>query len=206
MPSTEAGARFGPELRAQLLEVAFQSIAYGLEHSRPLPVDAAAYPEALRAEAASFVTLHLGGELRGCIGALAARRPLVADVCEHAYAAAFQDPRFLPVSAAELPHVHIEVSVLSAPAPIETGSEADLLRQLRPGRDGLIVEDERHRGTFLPAVWKSLPEPAQFLRHLKLKAGLAADYWSPGLRFSRYTTESFGAPVAEIRAGHSRHA
>jgi len=175
------------------LDIARRSIAHGLEQRTPLPVDPAAYDERLRAPGASFVTLHLGDELRGCIGSLEARRPLVSDVACNAYAAAFQDPRFPPLSRDELPALRIHISVLSEATPLHFISENDLLRQLRPGVDGLILEEgESHRSTFLPSVWSSLPDPRQFLQQLKLKAGLPPDYWSDSLRVLRYTTESFG--------------
>lgn len=179
--------------RRILLDVARQSIRHGLEHDRPLPVNPADYDERLGTPGASFVTLHLGNELRGCIGSLEAHRPLITDVACNAYAAAFQDPRFPPLTAAELAGLKIHISVLNPPEPMECKSEEDLLQQLRPGIDGLILEERGiHRGTFLPSVWRSLPDPRQFLRQLKLKAGLAPDYWSDTLRVSRYTTESFG--------------
>lgn len=189
MPSPES--RFTNEERAALLEVARRSIEHGLETGRPLPVDVSAYPPALQAPGASFVTLNIDGRLRGCIGSLEAVRPLVEDVAHNAFAAAFRDPRFPPVTAAEAPHLDIHVSVLSPAEPMEFESEEDLLRQIRPGVDGLILEDHGRRGTFLPSVWESLPDPRDFLQQLKLKAGLPPDHWSDTLRVWRYTTESF---------------
>ncbi len=164
---------------------------HGLKHHEPLPMNLAEYPETLREKAASFVTLTIYNELRGCIGTLEAYQPLVTDVSERAFCAAFRDPRFPPLSAGELPHLHYHISILSEATSMQFESEADLLRQLRPGVDGLILEDGPHRGTFLPSVWDSLPQTKEFLRHLKLKAGLQPDYWSPTLRIERYTTESF---------------
>lgn len=178
----------------ELLDIARRSITFGLERGRALRIDIADFEESLRKEAATFVTLHEQGELRGCIGALQAYQPLVADVAEHAYAAAFSDPRFPPVAEAELPHLTISISVLGQPEAMHFESETDLLRQLRPGLDGLILEDGRHRGTFLPSVWESLPEPEHFWRHLKSKAGLPSNHWSDSLRVSRYTTFSFAEP------------
>jgi AmmeMemoRadiSam system protein A len=174
-----------------LLDIARRSIEFGLQNGRALPIQSADFDEVLRSRAASFVTLHERGELRGCIGALKAYQPLVADVAEHAYAAAFTDPRFPPVTEAELAQLEISISVLGEPEPMRFTSEADLLHQLRPGQDGLILEDGRHRGTFLPSVWESLPEPGDFWRHLKLKASLPVDHWSDTLKVSRYTTFSF---------------
>ncbi len=179
------------EERHTLLTVARHSIQHALEHGSPLPVTLSRYPESLRVKRATFVTLKQGEQLRGCIGTLVAIRPLVEDVAQNAYAAAFSDPRFPPLSPAELESLRIEISVLSPPEPMTFSSEADLLRQLRPGVDGLILEEDGYRGTFLPSVWESLPRPEQFLQHLKLKAGLPSDYWSGTLRVQRYTTESF---------------
>jgi hypothetical protein len=193
MCSTESvAAGLDPASREALLALARASIRHGLAHRRPLTVDPGAYPPALRAERAAFVTLHRGGRLRGCIGHLQACQPLAQDVADNAYAAAFRDPRFTPLTPDELEGLEMHVSVLSAPEPVDFGSEEDLIAQLRPGVDGLILEEGLHRGTFLPAVWDSLPRPAQFLGQLKLKAGLPLDYWSDRIRVSRYTTESFG--------------
>lgn len=177
--------------RRTLLQVARASIAHGLREGRPLPVNPADYEPALQARRASFVTLNERGQLRGCIGHLEAIQPLVADVAENAFSAAFRDPRFPPLSAGEFDELTIHISVLSPAEPIHFRSQADLLRQIRPGIDGLILEEGMHRGTFLPSVWEELPDPAQFLAHLKLKAGLPADYWSDTIRVYRYTTESF---------------
>ncbi len=177
--------------RRILLETARRSILHGLERGRPLSVDLTRYPDSLREKRATFVTLHIDSHLRGCIGTLEAVRPLIEDVAYNAWAAAFSDPRFPPLSAAEFDSIQIEISVLGLPEPMEFNSETDLLRQIRPGVDGLILEDDGFRGTFLPSVWESLPEPQEFLRHLKQKAGLPANYWSDTLKIYRYTTESF---------------
>ncbi len=182
---------YDAESRRLLKEVARASIEHGLRHGRPLQPDPADYPPPLRERRASFVTLKRGGELRGCIGSLEAGRPLVVDVAHNAYAAAFRDPRFPPLQPEELRDLEISLSVLSPPEPLAFESEGDLLARLRPGVDGLILTDGHHRGTFLPSVWEQLPDPADFLRQLKLKAGLPPDHWSPGLRVERYTTESW---------------
>lgn len=141
----------------------------------------------LTALGASFVTLTQAGELRGCIGTLQAWRPLQEDVQTNAVAAALRDPRFTPLGPHELARTRVEVSVLSAPQPLEFDSEADALAQLRPGVDGIVLEWGRHRSTFLPQVWEQLPEPTDFVAHLKHKAGLPAGFWAPDLRLQRYT-------------------
>ena len=190
MSSTER--RFSDAQRQTLLAVARDSIRHGLQTGQPLRLRPDDFDPGLAAPGAAFVTLERGGGLRGCIGSLEAHRPLVTDVAENAFAAAFRDPRFPPLSPAEFDDLDIHVSVLSPPEPLKFDSEADLLSRIRPGIDGLIIEDLGHRGTFLPSVWESLPEPALFWRHLKQKAGLPPDHWSPTLRVYRYTTESFG--------------
>ncbi len=136
---------------------------------------------------ASFVTLKREGRLRGCIGSLQAHRPLREDVTQNAQAAAFRDPRFSPLSASEYNHTAIEVSLLSPLSPVLVQDEADALGQLRPGMDGVVIQHGGNRGTFLPQVWESLPEPEQFLAELKRKAGLAADFWSTEIRLFRYS-------------------
>ena len=170
--------------------VARDTIAHGLTHGRPLPVRASDYEEALRAVRATFVTLQIGGQLRGCIGALEARMPLVEDVAQHAFAAAFQDPRFSPLSEKEFPQLDIHISILTPSEPIEFQGEADLLNQLHPRKDGLTIVKGGRRATFLPSVWESLPEPRQFLQHLKIKAGISDLDADEPLRAWRYTTES----------------
>jgi AmmeMemoRadiSam system protein A len=183
--------------QAQLLEVAEASIRHGLQQGRALEVDPLDYPPSLRQPRATFVTLNRHGELRGCIGSLEAHRPLISDVAHNAWSAAFRDPRFPPLATAEWPGLELHISILSPPEPLAVESRASLIASLRPGIDGLIVEEGGRRGTFLPSVWESLGEPHAFVSHLMLKAGLPADYWSQSLRISRYTTESFGRAVRE---------
>jgi len=150
-------------------------------------------PAELKEKRATFVTLKMGGRLRGCIGMLEACRPLAEDVASNAVAAAFEDPRFSPVTREEFQTLEISVSVLSPPEEIFFDSEEDLLDRIRPGVDGLILQEGRRRGTFLPSVWEELPEKVLFWSHLKLKAGLPVDYWSDSLRVFRYTADCFPA-------------
>jgi len=189
MPSIEAV--YDEAVRAQLLNIAWDSIDSGLATGRPqLPAldDLAASMRELRA---SFVTLHLNQQLRGCIGLLEARYPLATDVAQNAFSAAFRDPRFGPLTPGERDDLTLHIAVLSPAEPIAFTDETDLLAKLRPGIDGLILEDAGYRGTFLPAVWESLPEANDFWRQLKRKAGLPVDYWSGTITVRRYTTESF---------------
>jgi len=140
---------------------------------------------------ASFVTLTQNGQLRGCIGSIEARRSLLSDIKANAVAAAIHDPRFAPLTAAELMHTEIEVSVLSPMQPMRFDSEAQALAQLRPGIDGLLFEYQQYRSTFLPQVWEQLPSAPQFMAHLKRKAGLGADFWAEGVRLQRYTVHKW---------------
>lgn len=172
-----------------LLKVADEAIKFGLDNHQTLPLQLDEYPEKLRAYGASFVTLEIKQQLRGCIGTLEAYQPLIQDVAHNAFAAAFSDPRFNPLAHDEYPNITKHISILSKATPIIFKSEADLLQQLRPNIDGLILTDRGYRGTFLPAVWESLPTPQLFLQHLKLKAGLSEDYWSETIKISRYTVE-----------------
>ncbi len=145
-----------------------------------------------RAHGGVFVTLFLHRRLRGCIGSTRAHRPLVQDVAINARAAAFRDPRFKPLTAEENRDLAISLSVLAPPQPMTAATEDDLLTQLRPGVDGLILRHGAARAVFLPVVWHSFPEPRDFFRQLKNKAGLASDVWSPEFRLARFTTEETG--------------
>lgn len=175
--------------RRLLLDVAHRAIGDGLRGRAPGErLDG--YAPALCAPAATFVTLTRAGELRGCIGTLEACRPLVIDTSHNAYAAAFRDPRFPALTSRELDGLDVHISVLNPPEPLAFADEDDLIAQLRPGIDGLILSEGRRKGTFLPAVWDSVPGARAFLTQLKLKAGLPADYWSSTLKVERYTTVS----------------
>lgn len=182
-----------------LLRLAADSIDSGLRTQYPIEVDVDTLPASLSQEAACFVTLHRQGQLRGCIGSLVARQPLAQDVAENAFNAAFRDPRFPPLQSAELADLDLEISVLGTPEDLHFRTEVDLIAQLRPGEDGLILEAAGHRGTFLPSVWESLPEPADFFRHLKQKAGLPMDFWSADMHIQRYDTEAFGATYVQAQ-------
>lgn len=172
-----------------LTELASSSIQHGLQTGRPLIIDLAECPAELSEQRATFVTLQKRHQLRGCIGTLDAFRPLAVDIAENAFSAAFRDPRFPPLEAHELSDLDIHLSILTPAEPIAFTSEQDLLKQLQAGIDGLILMEGGRRGTFLPSVWESLPEPEQFLRYLKQKAGLAPDYWSDTLKVYRYRAE-----------------
>lgn len=145
----------------------------------------------LQEHGACFVTLTQTGQLRGCIGSLQAYRPLLDDVKENAIAAAFRDPRFKPLAAFEYNEICIEVSLLSPLKSMTFDNEKDALTQFQPGVDGVVVHCGDKRGTFLPQVWESLPEPRRFLKELKRKAGLPGDFWSDEIRLFRYHVEKW---------------
>ncbi len=189
MSSTETAGRYTAQ-REALLSLARDAIRHGLSAGDPPSTATGDMPEPLRAPGAAFVTLTLDGQLRGCIGSLQAYRPLGVDVSDNAYNAAFRDPRFPPLTAAEFERLHVHISILTPPEPMEFASEQDLLQQLNPGKDGLIIAAAGRRGTFLPSVWEQLPDREDFLRHLKLKAGLSPNYWSDDVQVWRYGTES----------------
>lgn len=183
---------YDPEERKSLLDLARHSIEFSATHGAPATVSLNDYPSKLIATRACFVTLRTSGDLRGCIGSVEASRPLVIDVADRAFAAANRDPRFSPVRANELENLEISISVLSPLESLTVASQEELLNQLRPEIDGLIVQEVTSRGVFLPAVWAQLPNPRDFLRQLKKKAALGEDYWSNSLQFWKFETETFG--------------
>jgi AmmeMemoRadiSam system protein A len=145
----------------------------------------------LAGHGACFVTLTQQGALRGCIGSLQAHRSLLDDVKGNAVSAAFRDPRFAPLRAAELDITRLEISLLSPAEAMTFRDEADALAQLRPEVDGVVFEYRHYRSTFLPQVWEQLPQPREFMAHLKHKAGLPVDFWAEGVKLSRYRVEKW---------------
>lgn len=176
-----------PDAGSVLLPIARAAISRALG----LNADASEAVSWLEQPGASFVTLLKAGELRGCVGSLEPRRPLLDDVKSNALAAAFRDPRFPSVTRDELDAVRVEVSLLSEPSPIEFENEDDVLFQLQPFEDGVVLECSNLRGTFLPQVWEMLPDPGLFLRELKRKTGLPLDFWSREVRLLRYRVMKF---------------
>lgn len=189
-------ARLSPEHRAEALRLAARVLEHGLAHGGRPEIKLRALPAPLQSVAASFVTLRCGGRLRGCVGTLTAHRPLAQDIARNAVRAAFEDPRFEPITASELAKTEIEVSILSSTVPMIFDNEAELLAQLRPGRDGLVLQEGELRATFLPKVWEELATPQEFVSQLKRKAGLPPDHWSEELGFSRYVTECFTGRIS----------
>ena len=176
----------------RLLDIARQSIMNGLDCGAALQLDVAGLDANLRVDSAVFVTLTLGGDLRGCIGSLQPSAPLAQAVANAAFNAAFRDPRFAQVQADEVENLSIEISVLSSMELIAVDTRQALLDNLQPGVDGLLLEDQGHRATFLPQVWEKMSTADEFVGQLMLKAGLAAGYWSSTIRCYRYHSLSFG--------------
>lgn len=172
-----------------MLEIARTSIMHGLDHGTASTIDLSGMPPQLQEFGACFVTLEIDNQLRGCIGSLEAYQPLAEDLAKNSFAAAFQDPRFPSLSIDEFAKTAVKISLLTPPSPMNFNSEDDLISQIRPGVDGLILSDGGYRGTFLPSVWEQLPSPELFLQHLKRKAGLPANYWSDTMQIERYQTE-----------------
>ena len=180
------------QARGRLL-TALARTAIAAEFGAPWP--ALPRPAWLDEPAATFVTLTLNAQLRGCIGSIEAHHSLYDDVTHNARAAAHDDPRFPPLTADELPAVRIEVSVLTALQPLQFSSEADALRRLRPGIDGVVFEYGGRRATLLPQVWEQIPEPKDFMAQLKQKAGLPADLRADDMRLAVFQVERFQADV-----------
>jgi uncharacterized protein len=184
--------------RALLLQIARKSVHSGLDSSISLKLSQQDVPQALRIERAVFVTLNHRGKLRGCIGSLEARQPLASAVAQSAFSAAFRDPRFAPLQAHELDDISIEISVLYGMEPLPASSRGELLAALQPERDGLLLQEGQRRATFLPQVWRQLPDPEVFLDHLLTKAGLPIGYWSHSLTSFRYQTLAIREAVSAL--------
>lgn len=193
----EAIEALGPAL----IQLVRNAIMFGFNTGHPADINPQAQiPPRMAAPGAVFVTLRRHAKLRGCIGSAVATRPLIVDVVQHAFNAAFRDWRFPKLALDELAGLDLSVSVLTAPVPMTFADEADLLTQLRPGIDGLIIEDSGRSALFLPSVWDEIRDPLQFLMHLKLKAGMAATHFSPGFAARRFRAievkgSMLGAPM-----------
>lgn len=184
-------AQLTPDERTTLLKIARQSLvdAANSRPATPLPENLS---PALLEIGASFVTLTVRGQLRGCIGTLEAYQPLAKDVRQRAAQAATQDYRFARVRPSDVDLIHIEISRLTSPEPLPYSDPADLPRLLRPHVDGVVLSDGLHQATFLPQVWEPLPDPAEFLSHLCAKMGTQSDLWRRQvLRVEIYQVEEF---------------
>jgi AmmeMemoRadiSam system protein A len=180
------------ESKQQLLRFAREAIESNLKNYSEPALAISSLPPELRADGACFVTLTLEGDLRGCIGSLEARQPLALDVQEHAVDAAFHDIRFQPLTETELPGLHIEISILSAPKPLPYQNAEELPGLLRPGVDGVVLARGLRRATFLPQVWEKVDDPSTFLDMLCEKMGFEYDLWRrQKLDVYTYYVESF---------------
>lgn len=175
------------EIGPALLQVARSTLEHAFDVGPP-PQRSEAW---LGDRGACFVSLKTRGELRGCVGSTTAYRPLLEDLRENTLAATFRDPRFPPLAREELEETTLEVSLLQPLESMSFRDEGDLVSQLRPHVDGLLLECGARRGLFLPSVWAGLPHPDEFLRKLKRKAGLAETFWSPDLNVWRFTVSSW---------------
>jgi len=193
-PSPGAEAAEGPEARARRARVITGLARAAVASLFGGPPPAVPAGEGwLDERRACFVSLHREGALRGCVGGLEPRGSLYQEVLSCARAAATRDPRFDPVTPGELEDLELEVSVLSPVTPLPAADEAEAVRQLRPGLDGLVLQAAGRGATFIPAVWEQLPAPEDFLRQLRRKAGLP-DAWVPGTRLFRFTAERYREP------------
>lgn len=172
-----ADDQLSSEERSILLQLARQAIEDYLKNGRKRPIKIDEFSERLQKDGATFVTLTIHGELRGCVGALEAYQPLVEDVRDHAIAAAFDDYRFPPLRYEELKDIEIEISRLTAPQPLTYTDAADLIKKIRPNIDGVILRDGYRKATFLPQVWEKLPDGEIFLSHLCQKMGADPNLW-----------------------------
>lgn len=180
------------EEKNTLLRLARRSMSEAVRKEVVTPIHMDSLSPTLQNNGASFVTLTIDGDLRGCIGALDAYQPLALDVQEHAIAAALQDYRFPRVSPAELESIHIEISWLSEAVDLVYEEPLELPNLLHPGVDGVILQDGFRKATFLPQVWQQLPDPMVFLGHLCNKMGAASDFWQKRLlKVKTYQVEEF---------------
>ena len=193
-------AQLAPGEHNVLLQTAARCLAHACQHKGKAPALSinGALPMTLSAQRATFVTLEKDKRLRGCIGSLKPYRPLLQDVVANAIKAGFADPRFAPLTLAELAGLDLSVSILSHFRPIEAATERALIEDLSPDRDGLVISDLGKSALFLPHVWAQIPDPRIFLSALRQKAGLPGDHWSPTFRAQRFSVEKFGAPVREL--------
>jgi hypothetical protein len=179
---------------AYLLALAWRSIHAGVGTATAGEPDLAGCPSEALEHRATFVTLTApDGALRGCRGMLEPLRPLAADVWHNAWASAFDDRRFAPVTSDELEGLRVGISVLGPLERLGVTSEEELRRVLVPHRDGVALTWRNRRATLLPQVWEMLPDPREFLAHLKIKAGLPPDFWARDIEIRRYEVEKLAA-------------
>ncbi len=180
-----------PQQRKKLLSLARESLHTYITTHAPLPVNPSTIPTELKQKKGTFVTLTKDGNLRGCIGHIEPVQEIYRDVIDNAINAGFFDPRFPALTEEEVASVSIEVSILSLPTQISAQNPDTILQNIRPHVDGVILERDGQRATFLPQVWEELSDAETFMKHLSLKAGLSQDSWREGATVSVYQVESF---------------
>jgi AmmeMemoRadiSam system protein B/AmmeMemoRadiSam system protein A len=193
-------ARLSDPLREDLIKAMQATLRYGLTKNKPPQISLPTFAQPLHTHLASFITLEKQGQLRGCIGSYVPYRPLILDVVENTFKAAFADPRFKPLQADEFNDLELSVSILSHPRRVPSANLADLLASLQPDRDGLILRQEKKQALFLPKVWDSIPKPEQFIAALLQKAGIAANSWPDNLQAWTFGTEIIDAGLKKHTA------
>jgi len=183
--------KLNDEDKATLLHFSERAVEHAVQYQKPLQVDFDRFAPRLCQLAATFVTLSFQGSLAGCIGSLKPTQMLIENVLHNSYSAAFMDSRFGVIQQSQLPDLHIEISVLSSLIAVNANSEQMLIEQLNPGEHGLVIEYAGRRSTFLPKVWETLPEKAEFVARLKEKGGLPTDFWSSKIQCHCYTADRF---------------
>lgn len=183
-----------------MLLLAWQSIAHGLKHGAPISINVDDYPEELRQPAACYIMLKLGQQPRGCVGSVEAIRPLGEDIAENAFAAAFCDRHFAPLSADEFSNTEISILLLSELEALPCQNEEELINALRPNVDGLMLRDGPRRANLLPTAWENIRGTLNFVSQIKQLAGLPMNYWSKSIQLYRYT-----ARVIPDQGDHSFH-
>lgn len=179
------------EHKRTLLVTARQALLFQLRRNKEPIISLRSFAPALKGQGMSFVTLNKNDRLRGCIGSLIPHRPMIADVVANTLKSAFEDRRFKPVEIEEMEEIKLKIAILSRSIPLSFSNEEEALTAITPGLDGLILKSGQHRSTLLPMVWDAIPNPQEFLRALKQKAGLSPDFWDDSVSIERYRTESF---------------
>jgi AmmeMemoRadiSam system protein A len=191
-PSKQINSKHGQVLVQLARRTIMEKLGQPISTAEDQALTEALTEKVFKKNAATFVTLEIEGQLRGCIGSLIATQSLAADVRQNAESAAFHDPRFAPMSLDEIERVQIEISVLTSPLPLKYDTSSDLVSALCPHVDGVIIKKGMASATFLPQVWAQLPNPADFLTHLCRKAGLDGDAWrDTPLNVSTYQVQYF---------------
>ncbi len=172
-----------------LLELSKQSIDYGVVYGKPMELDSSIYSKRLRREQATFVTIELNNSLRGCIGQLRPIQPLVNDIVANSFSAAFKDPRFSAVTKNEAKNLNITLSLLNEPKELDFEGKENLFQRINIGSDGVIINDLGKTGVFLPVVWEMFPDPEEFFKKLKEKAGIPSNKWSSTLKVLTFSVD-----------------